>query len=741
METYLKLSSVKNDKNCNCITPFYLSDIRGLNPNTQREYSNADVDAIKTSLYRISNAKGCNISVCCDVNDPTTTPDPKFTKEFINKYPKIMPLYEGSNINGFKLSTTLDVKSSGWQDPTPYMICKITKAQITDTEDPTVKLVSNLVKDCYSNNCSSLETITVNSILQNAQPDMKYTYFDDARVSQAILENNITYVKEYIRKYKQINIPLTNDDYNNRLIHLAAGSNSPEILTMLIALKADLNIKNKLNETPTHFAVRNKNIENISTLLAQGVDLSIMNNKGETPIFYAMKTGNLSIINMLYNNNSPIQGVDNNGNNLIHYCIINCPSYKEDDESIPNTKGEIIQFLIDHGISTEYKNNNGITPLELVSKEINKEINKECAQNTKQDNEQIIETFFGTSNQQNTPHTPHTSHIPNSQKILKEHFTNNNTRQNIADYTTEHISLLDIQSKLFNNILRNNPNKYSDYINVSEIPAGAPIEVLDTVCVNKASSTRGKTPSNMLTGNEDSEECLAKGGELVKIKNKTTKIKLELIPETESKLANIKQNELYYPKHNDKIPRGTVPGSVSSYNASINHLEDATQTMLKTTQTKGITYDLGQNSNNTIPSITHTRNQTAKTISTSADTITQNTQKQYTQTGSGSGSGSGSNKQTLTSTQLETKPITASKPFQEHPPELEDEDDIVYKCKKDAFANTSKFINTTAGTTTSNINNNNNNIIEFINKYKLYLLIIIIIIIIILCVIGCLIIK
>ena len=94
MDTYLKLSSVKNDKNCNCITPFYISDIRGLNPNTQRDYSTEDIDAIKTSLYRISNAKGCNVSVCCDVNDPTTVPDTKFTNAFIKQYPKIMPLYE-----------------------------------------------------------------------------------------------------------------------------------------------------------------------------------------------------------------------------------------------------------------------------------------------------------------------------------------------------------------------------------------------------------------------------------------------------------------------------------------------------------------------------------------------------------------------------------------------------------------------------------------------------------------------
>ena len=405
MDTYLKLTSVKNNKNCNCITPFYVKNIKGINPITQREYSSEDIDAMKTSLYRISAAKSCDVSVCCDINDPATNVDSNFTKQFIQRFPKIMPLYEGSSITSFKLSTTETVKTSGWIDPTPYMICKITKATIKDTSDPTIKLATNLVKDCYSNNCGSLETITVNTLLQNAKADMNYTYFDDARVSQAILENNITYVKEYIRKYKQVNIPLTNDDYNNRLIHIAAGSNYNEILTMLIALKTNLNITNKYRETPIQFAIRSKNIDNISSLLTQGVDLNMANNNGETAMFYAMKTGDLRIINMLYTNNSPIQGVDKNGNNLIHYCILNCPSYKEDDDSIPNTKGEIIQFLIEHGISTEQKNNAGITPLELVSKQINKEINTECAISEKTDKDNVIEAFFPSKPNPNTTTT------------------------------------------------------------------------------------------------------------------------------------------------------------------------------------------------------------------------------------------------------------------------------------------------------------------------------------------------
>ena len=678
MDTYLKLTSVKNNKNCNCITPFYVKNIKGINPITQREYSSEDIDAMKTSLYRISAAKSCEVSVCCDINDPATNVDSNFTKQFIQRFPKIMPLYEGSSITSFKLSTTETVKTSGWIDPTPYMICKITKATIKDTSDPTIKLATNLVKDCYSNNCGSLETITVNTLLQNAKADMNYTYFDDARVSQAILENNITYVKEYIRKYKQVNIPLTNDDYNNRLIHIAAGSNYNEILTMLIALKTNLNITNKYRETPIQFAIRSKNIDNISSLLTQGVDLNMANNNGETAMFYAMKTGDLRIINMLYTNNSPIQGVDKNGNNLIHYCILNCPSYKEDDDSIPNTKGEIIQFLIEHGISTEQKNNAGITPLELVSKQINKEINIECAISEKTDKDNVIEAFFpkyttttntNTNTDTNTQKIQHTPMQQLKQQKKSEHFSDSINMQDISDYTTEHVSLLDIQSKLFNNILRNNPTKYGDYISVDDIPIGAPIEVLDTVCVNNSGMN-----SNMLTGNEDSEECISKGGQLVKIKNKTTKIKLELMPEEDSKIALINQDELYYPKDTNKIPKGTISNNISSYNASVKNMKNNHILSNNETQSTSITYTLGQESNNTIPTKQPNNNNT--TVQLQQDTTTA----------------------------IATATANTNIPKHTmHPSIIEEDDEIVHKCKKDAINNAVKMSKHTDNITSNKI--------------------------------------
>jgi ankyrin repeat protein len=714
MDTYLKLSSTKNNKNCNCISPFYINNITGINPNTGREYSKEDKDILKTSLYRISNAKGCNVSVCCDPNDPTSIPDAAFTDQFIKKFPKIMPMYTGRTLTAIKLSTTADVKQSGWIDPKPYMICKITKATIIDDKnDPTIKIAVKLVNDCFTDQCNQAESISVSSLLQNSKIDMKYTFIDDARVSQAIREGNITYVKTYIRQYKKIDLPLTNDEYNNRMIHIASESKSKEIINMLVALKANLNIKNKLKETPMHFAVRSKNIDNIDALLAQGVDLTIKNSKGETPMFYAIKTGDMRIINMLYNGGSTILDLDNKGNNLIHYCVMYSPTYKDIDPNLSassndssivyNSKSEIIKFLIEHGLSTEHKNADGLSPLELTSKQINKEINKKCADNNEKQTEKINEAFFNI-------------------KPIREAFesfdplqsgSGGASQQVFANDTLEHNSLLEIQTMLFNNIIKNNPNKYNRYISVDEIPKGAPIEVLDTVCVGDG-----------MTGNEDSEDCMSKGGKLVKIKNRTTKIKLELIPDDDISIDAVDQKDLYFNKDSNNKPILKLPENIQQYNDSVKNAKQKANNLV-VPQTTGITYNLGQTSSNLLDSVeTSLGFNPQPTKASQPIQASQETQE-------------------LHKTVQEVKP-TKNVPLvngyptmdssKDHPPMFDDT--VLHKCKADAIRNSTKITqsnvssNTNTTITTGNISSSNDNFISRNFKIILALFITIIILII-----------
>jgi ankyrin repeat protein len=697
MNTYVKLSSIKSDnKNCNCITPFYIDNITGINPNTGRNYSNEDEDIIKTALYRISNAKGCSVDVCCDANDPTKNPDPAFTTKFKKRFPKILPIYERNSLTAIKLSTK-DTTERGWIEPSTHMICKISKASINDTTEPNIKIATNLVKDCFTNQCSNVEQITLNNLLQSSKADMTYTYVDDARVSQSIREGDISYVKEYIRKYKVVDSPLTNDDYNNRLIHIASESKDLEILNMLLALKANINIKNKINETPIHFAVRSKIIDNIDALLIQGVDLSIANVKGETPMFYAVKAGSLRIIRMLYNNNSPIIGTDKDGNNLIHYCIKYSPAFDDIyDYSVErsldrSSKRDIIRFFIERGLNTEQVNKAGITPLELTQKEINIEINKECADGIVKENDSINELFF-------------------NQKPNREEFSNSNSNSNsnskskgigaqlianeLDEYTTEHKQLLEIQTLLFNNVIRNNPKKFNDYISVDDIPKGSPIEVLDTVCVGTD-----------MTGNEDSDECIAKGGSVVKIKNKTTKIKLELIPEEETEIDKVDESELYYRKNPIKIPKKTVPPQIQNYNDTIIAPTDVPQTT-------GITYNIGETSSNSVdgngvssgfnPKPTQSIiNDKSKLEQIEQPNIQSKIPKQLS---------------------LQEQLLASVTSLNSHPPMFNDYDEIVHKCKKDATLNSQK-IQTTLPQNTFPASTMAQTIQSFTDKYKMPMII------------------
>jgi len=219
----------------------------------------------------------------------------------------------------------------------------------------------------------------------------------------------------------------------------------------------------------------------------------------------------------------------------------------------------------------------------------------------------------------------------------------------MEDYTEEHKELLEIQTFLFNNIIRNNPNKYNNYISVDDIPKGAPIEVLDTVCVG-----------NNVTGNEDSVECENKGGQLVKIKNRTTKIKLELLPEEKSVLDKVDEKELYFKKQQKKLPIQTIPNDVSTYN---NYLSSSKTINVPNTQ--GITYNLGETSNNEI------NNTTTNNIQLSNQNETQDNQ--------------------ITEQQLEEEVINNETEntieIPEHPPNLDEYDDFVHKCKRDALRN------------------------------------------------------
>lgn len=522
MDTFLKQSSINNDKNCYCIAPFNFNELNDkINSVTGRLFTDEDKKQLQARFNRYSNQKNCQIIECCNPTDSYNYVDKSFLENFKKLYPSVA-LIKNKNVITKIILSKIKKNESGWIEPTPYIVCKVSKSKISDTNDPNIKEAVNVVQDCFLDSCDNLETNTIMSLNDNNQRlkvDYSHTAFDDARVEQAILEGNITYVKKYIRQYKSIDNKLINNDYRNRMLHIAAKSSNEKILKMLLALRANVDLQNKELDTPLHLAVRNNRYNNSEELLKIGANKNIANDKGETPIFDAAKIGSLELLRLLFNSGSNHLDVNKNGDSVLNVCILQCPA--------SNKKVEIVRFLIDKGINCEVKNNSNKTTLELISELLNEE--------NKEKRYEIAANYITNT----------------------ENFTVNEV--DIESLSIKKRTLLEIQTLVFNAIIRSNKDKYKDYINVSEIPKGAPIEILNHLCVGEGN----------ITGNEDSYECNQKGGKIIKIDEPTTKIKLELIPELQSEINNIEQSDLYYQKIQDKIDINKTSRNVEKYNEMI----------------------------------------------------------------------------------------------------------------------------------------------------------------------------
>ena len=458
METFLKTASINPEKNCNCIAPFNLNDIKGINPKTGKPYTSKDKQIIKNTIYRISKNKNCKLNVCCDKATYSNI-DEDFYNKFINTYPSVKILKKNANELSAILLSKSEKSGEGWMKPTPYIICKVSKSTISDTKNPIIKIASMLVKDCYTDSCDNLESIDLSKIIGSSKTfDFKYSSFDDARVTQAILEGNISYVKEYIRQYKVVDNALNNDDVRNRMLHIAAKSKHTKILELLLSLKPNVNVINARGDTPLHNACSQDLYDNAELLLKMGADVRIKNNDAETPIFNAIKVCNLSLLNLLYNGGSSLDDINKNKDTLLNLCIKDL-SYHED-------RIKVVNYLLDRGINVEVENVEGLTTLEIIKQHI--------------DNEKLLNKSEGFE--------------------VVEH--------NINKISKNMVQLLEIQTLVFNTIVRSNPDKYNKYINVSEVPRGAPINIMNHVCVGEKN----------ITGDEDLNQCIRKGGKIVKVK-------------------------------------------------------------------------------------------------------------------------------------------------------------------------------------------------------------------------------
>lgn len=638
------VASVNDEKQCNYVKPFHYSDIEAeYNTSLGKVNTPEDINAIKYAFLKINNTANGTITQCCNPQLSESDVTTELLTQYRTKFPAVRDIIKNGVLDAIEVSTVAqNMATNGWKLLSPYYLCKLSKSELKPSSMPNVFRTATLLTDCYSKACSS-DTVTLNHLFNSTRVDTKYTYYDDAKVAQSIQEGDASGLEKYLRKYNNANMHLTHDDYENTLLHLASRYYNPKILAMLLAVKPYLEARNAEGDKPLHVACRYGNMPVIEQLVKLGAELNIGNNKGETPVMLAVGYSNPKnpelngiMLRYLYNNGANIFVQDNKDNTLLHHIIKHTPDTPE--------KTKLVRFVIDHGVSAETKNSDGLTALELTADLLDKliptttkapgatpvvtqspyftepkipyktnspfpikSINYDNIGNVKQtpteNNSKSTKSYTTTTSAQAkttnaAPTTTQTRYMPGSnasssdiqrfQKWLSSTsptatvaalLTNpeltkaatNSTqgattttraqgfkniegfqvaKQNYDVMTPREKELLQIQTLLFNDILKSNPDKYSGYINVSEVPRGAPVEVLDYMCTGGNDS---------VTGTEDRETCEAMGGQFVKIKNPTTLVKLELLPESDRMIAAEDESELYYPKYPESMPERPLP--------------------------------------------------------------------------------------------------------------------------------------------------------------------------------------
>lgn len=534
MNSFFHVTSKDPERLCHIIKPFTVSKLNGDILKNGKVRSQEAIEALKKKILNINNSREGVLGLCCK-NPVNQEYNKTLLNTFRELFPSVREIKKAGIIDYLEVSTEpILEKNKGWQQLSPYHICKLTSAKLIPLNNnygTTYKAI-NLIEDCYTSNCDNEDTLTLEGLLKEETNPIEYSYYDDLKMYQSLEDGNLDYIKTYLFKYNKINKVLTNDDLGNYIIHIATRYYKKKVYDLIMAMRPKINVKNTYGDTPLHIACKYGHTEAINELFKQDAEVNSRNKKGMTPLMMAvqfhdknpLKSNPLDdfrlspvsiMIKTLLRKGADINMINNDGETVLHLYV----KYGQTSTHFSS----IMRMLLDNGADVNIKDNNDRTALEITDIELKKLNESDTVRKARE----FIEEGFEVSTVYET------------------------------DLKPRELELREIQTMLFNHMIKSNGDKYKAYINVSEIPKGAPIEVLNYVC-------SGDNPD--IQGIEDKAKCESMGGIFTKVKKPTTKVKLELIPESKKEILEQDQEDLYYNKMPESIPERELPDEIKQIN-------------------------------------------------------------------------------------------------------------------------------------------------------------------------------
>jgi ankyrin repeat protein len=492
LSKFYKITIQDDEMGCYDLKPFSYSELNDTTALTGGyTVTNSMKNRAINTFNQLSN-NSTNSNKCCSPDDIISNPtDYAIYNDFITQYPKYRNIVNDNQLEYIELTTDSDKPSTeNWKDMDALAFCRITKALssqslIKPTEDKSVFRIEELLGDCPTESCSPDNYHTVEDLFTGATTSTRAnSRIQDKNIYYGIKNNSMLALVNYIKEYNNVNRIITFQGNKYRLLHLVAQYYNEKIMDAILAMKPQLDLKDGSGNTALHVAISANNYYAVEKILNAGASTNIKNTKeGMTPIMKALLVKSNDNI---FNNYTYITLLHNSGASI--YTTDNNgnnmlhTALLNDIDNIIN----IVNYLIDNGVELNVKNKFNKTPLQIVNEK--------------------------------------TAHLSNKYTSIKD----------VEKLNKHDAGLLTAQTLIFNSIIKSNPDVYSDYINVDNLSEDVPlIEVIKHKCIG-----------DNVSGFEDENECLLKGGEYKLLNNNNNlRVKFDMVS-----ADKIDDDLLYMPK-------------------------------------------------------------------------------------------------------------------------------------------------------------------------------------------------
>jgi len=174
---------------------------------------------------------------------------------------------------------------------------------------------------------------------------------------QLCSDPKINGIAQFVKSGQDIN--KKTDINHETALHIAAKHNYASSIKYLIEANADVNARDRKNNTPLHLALLRHApcIQTIKYLVDHGAMINSVNNEGSTPLHLAVNKNSIQIAKYLIELGAPVNPVDSYGRTPLHIAAI--VNYDSDIS--------MIQYLVESGAFIDAKDGFGNTPLHLAS--------------------------------------------------------------------------------------------------------------------------------------------------------------------------------------------------------------------------------------------------------------------------------------------------------------------------------------------------------------------------------------